>query len=301
MGVLDGKVAVVTGAGRGIGRGEARLLAAEGAQVVVNDLGTARDGAGADASTAEAVAEEIIAAGGEAVANHDDVATWKGAEHLVAQAVDVFGHLDVLVNNAGFLRDKMSFNMGEADFEAVVAVHLKGHFAPSHFAAVHWRDRSKAGEVLSARIVNTTSEAGLWGTPGQANYAAAKGGIYSMTLTLARELARFGVTVNAVAPRARTRMTEEVMAGLPMGETGLDDLDPDNVAPAVAWLASDAAGAISGQVFIVTGGRVHLIGGFREIGVLRRPGRWTPAELIANADELFEGHSSAIPQFGIGL
>src|SRR4051794_17080302 len=192
MGALDGKVAAVTGAGRGIGRGEARLLEHEGASVVVNDLGV---------DEAQAVVAEIVDAGGQAVANNDDVATWAGAEALVQQAVDAFGHLDVLVNNAGILRDAMSFNMTEAKFDAVVNVHLKGHFAPCHFAARHWRDRAKGGEAASGRIINTASESGLFGNAGQANYSAAKAGIASMTIVLARELKKYGVTVNCIAPR----------------------------------------------------------------------------------------------------
>jgi NAD(P)-dependent dehydrogenase (short-subunit alcohol dehydrogenase family) len=300
MGHLDGLVAVVTGAGRGIGRGEAVLLAAEGASVVVNDLGTAIDGAGRDVSVAQAVVDEIAAAGGNAVASTADVASWSGAEELVGQAVDTFGRLDILVNNAGFLRDRMSFNMGEEDFDAVIRVHIKGHFAPLRFAAGHWRDRAKAeGGKVYGRVVNTTSEAGLWGTPGQANYAMAKGGIAALTLTAARELQRYGVTVNAVAPRARTRMTETVLAGLG-SEGAFDELHPDNVAPAVAWLASPAAAAVSGQVFMVTGGRVHLIEGYREAAAVTKEGRWTVEELIGRQDELMKGRDG-IPAFGIGL
>ena len=302
MGHLDGKVAVVTGAGRGIGRGEALLLAAEGARVVVNDLGTTADGGGTDLSVAQSVVDEITASGGMAVANGDNVATWDGAAHLVAQAVETYGDLHILVNNAGFLRDRMSFNMDEADFDAVITVHVKGHFAPARFAASHWRQRAKAGEPVSGRIINTTSEAGLWGTPGQVNYAAAKGAIYSMTLTLARELHRLGVTVNAVAPRARTRMTESLGGGFAPDQEfeGFDDLHPDNIAPAVAWLASDAAAGISGQVFVVTGGRVHLIDGFRDAASLVREERWSAGALIERQDELFAARRPGIPQFGIG-
>ncbi|HEV2368282.1 MAG TPA: SDR family oxidoreductase [Acidimicrobiales bacterium] len=301
MGHLDGLVAVVTGAGRGIGRGEAMLLAAEGAAVVVNDLGTSIDGAGGDVSVAEAVVAEIVADGGRAVASTSDVASWSGAEELVGQAVDTFGSLDILVNNAGFLRDRMSFNMGEDDFDAVIRVHIKGHFAPLRWAAAHWRDRAKAeGAPVYGRVINTTSEAGLWGTPGQANYAIAKGGIAALTLTAARELQRYGVTVNAIAPRARTRMTETVLAGLGGGD-GFDELDPDNVAPAVAWLASPAAAAISGRTFMVTGGRVHLIEGHTEAAAVSKDGRWTVDELIGHQDELLKGRDPGIPAFGIGL
>src|SRR5712691_815980 len=210
MGTLDGKVAIVTGAGRGIGRGEARLLAAEGAKVVVNDLGVPSEGEGADTTPAQEVVDEITADGGEAAANYDDVASWSGAEALIRQAISEFGHLDILVNNAGILRDAMSFNMTEEQWDSVIRVHLKGHFAPCRHAAVHWRERSKAGEAVSGRIINTSSESGLFGNPGQANYAAAKAGIAAMTIVLARELQKYGVTVNAMAPRARTRLTDTV-------------------------------------------------------------------------------------------
>jgi NAD(P)-dependent dehydrogenase (short-subunit alcohol dehydrogenase family) len=301
LGLLDGKVAVVTGAGRGIGRGEALLLAAEGAAVVVNDLGTTLDGAGDDTPVAQTVVDEITAAGGKAVANTDDVSSWAGAERLVGQAVDTFGDLNVVVNNAGVVRDRMSFNMDEAAFDLVIKVHLKGHFAVSRFAAAHWRDRAKAELPVYGRIINTTSEAGLWGTPGQANYAAAKGGIYSMTLTMARELERYRVTVNAIAPRARTRMTESL--GGPLGDPdgeGFDEWDPDNIAPAVCWLATEAAAEVSGQVFVVFGGRVHLLQGFTELSSLDRGGRWTVQELVDRQGELFAGHRSKIPPFGIG-
>jgi NAD(P)-dependent dehydrogenase (short-subunit alcohol dehydrogenase family) len=303
VGHLDGKVAVVTGAGRGIGRGEALLLAAEGAKVVVNDLGTSLDGGGKDSSVAQAVADEIVAGGGVAVANRDDISTWDGAERLVNQAIETFGDLNIVVNNAGFVRDRMSFNMTEDDFEAVVLVHLKGHFAPVKFAAAHWRNLSKSGQPVYGRVINTTSEAGLWGTPGQANYAAAKGGIASMTLTLARELDRFGVTVNAIAPRARTRMTQTLGGGFdePAEGRGFDDLHPDNIAPVVAWLAGQSAGDVSGQVFVITGGRVHLIEGFRDASGLSRDGRWTVGELIDAQGQLFGERRRGIPEFGIGF
>ena len=302
MGVLDGKVAIVTGAGRGIGRGEAMLLASEGARVVVNDLGVGGDGSGNDTTPAQQVVDEISAAGGEATANYDDVTDWEGARRLVGGALDRWGRLDVLVNNAGILRDKMSFNMDEEDFDAVIRVHLKGHFAPSKWAAVHWREASKAGEQTSGRIINTSSEAGLWGNVGQANYSAAKGGIYSMTLSLARELKRFNVTVNAIAPRARTRMTENLGGQFSESppDDGFDDLHPDNVAPVVGWLASDDAADVSGQVFMVTGGRVHLMAPFEPVGEVRIDRRWTVPELIAAMAKLFGDRPSKVPRFGFG-
>jgi NAD(P)-dependent dehydrogenase (short-subunit alcohol dehydrogenase family) len=303
MGHLEGKVAIVTGAGRGIGRGEARLLAAEGAHVVVNDLGTSGEGAGQDRAVAQAVVDEITQAGGSAVANTDDVSSWKGASDLVDQAIETFGDLNIVVNNAGFVRDRMFVNVTDEEWDAVVRVHLKGHFAPCRFAAAYWRRRHKDRQSVYGRIINTTSEAGLWGTPGQANYAAAKGGIVSMTLTLARELERFGVTVNAIAPRARTRMTESLGGGFDASRApreSFDDLHPDNIAPLVAWLAGEDATDISGQVFVVTGGRVHLIEGFREASCIEKGERWTLGELAAHREELFKGRSGAIPGFGIG-
>jgi NAD(P)-dependent dehydrogenase (short-subunit alcohol dehydrogenase family) len=293
MGALDGRVAIVTGAGRGIGRGHARLLAAEGAKVVVNDLGGAVEGSGADTTPAQEVAAEISAAGGEAVVNGDDVATWEGSAGLIRQALETFGDLHVLVNNAGILRDKMSFNMDEADWDAVIRVHLKGHFAPSRFAAAYWRERSKAGEPTYGRIINTTSESGLFGNAGQSNYDAAKAGIASLTLAMARELDRYGVTVNAVAPRARTRMTESVFQ---MDATdGFDYYDPENVAPTVAWLASDDAADVTGRVFIVGGGDVYLVQHFSPTNHIAKDGRWTVEELRDNKKKLLDGEPLGVP------
>src|SRR4051795_2999575 len=241
MSLFDGKVAIVTGAGRGIGRSHALLFASEGAAVVVNDLGGASDGEGNDNTPAQQVVDEITAKGGRAVANYDSVSSWKGAESMVQQAVDAFGGLDVLVNNAGILRDKMSFNMDESEWDSVIDVHLKGHFAPSRFAASHWRAQSKAtGEPVNGKIVNTASESGLYGNAGQVNYAAAKAGIASMTIVMARELERIGVRVNAIAPVARTRLTE-ALAGDAMNakEGEFDRFAPENVSAVVGWLASD--------------------------------------------------------------
>ena len=221
MGLLDGKVAVVTGGGRGIGREEALLLAAEGARVVVNDVGAGLHGEGSgDVHPAEEVVARIRENGGEAAVNGDDISSWAGGKSVVDQAIDTFGSLDILVNNAGILRDKMSFNMDESDWDDVIRVHLKGHFAATHHAAVYWRNRAKAGEDVTGRIINTTSESGLFGNAGQANYAAAKAGIASLTVVEARELGRYGVTSNAVAPRARTRMTETLFGGEQMSAGG---------------------------------------------------------------------------------
>ena len=291
-GHLTGKAAIVTGAGRGIGRSEAQLLAAEGARVVVNDV---------DGDEARAVVDEITAAGGTAVANTDDVTEWSGSDALVGAAVDAFGQLDVLVNNAGFLRDGMSFNLTEQDWDAVTTVHLKGHFGPAHFAAAHWRARSKAGEAVTGRIVNTTSEAGLFGQAGQTNYAAAKAGIAGLTITLARELQRYGVTVNAIAPRARTRMTEAVLGDMTVApDGGFDEWHPDNIAPVVAWLAGDAATGVSGQVFVVFGGHVHLMTGWSLASTVAQDRRWTVDALQARSAELFGERSSGVPQMGFG-
>ena len=299
MGTLDGKVAIVTGAGRGIGRGHAVLLAAEGARVVVNDLGTGMAGDGTDTSPAQQVVEEIRAAGGEAIANSDNVATWDGAEALVASAVDTFGRLDVLVNNAGVLRDAMSFNISEAEWDAVIDVHLKGHFAPSHHAVRHWRARGKAGENVSGRIINTASESGLYGQAGQVNYATAKAGIVAMTIVLAREMKKYGVTANVVCPRARTRMTSTVPGAVDLMSG--PEWNPEQIAPMVGFLAGDAAADVSGQVFVVWGTHVHVMQGWTMVGTIDRgEGRWTPAELAARKDELFGGRSSKIPPMGFG-
>jgi len=307
MGALDGKVAIVTGAGRGIGRGEALLLADEGAKLVVNDLGGARQGEGADKTPAQEVADEIIAGGGEAVANYDDVASWSGAEGLIGQALDSFGRLDILVNNAGILRDGMSFNLSEEDWDSVIRVHLKGHFAPSRFAAVYWREQSKAGEPVAGRIINTSSESGLFGNAGQSNYAAAKAGIASMTIVLARELQKYGVTVNAIAPRARTRLTDTVAGAdqlMAAKEGEFDAWHPDNMAPLIGFLASDAAADVSGQVFVMWGDNVYLMRGWSLANELGAGGkRWTVTDLIAHKPELFGPveNGSAIPSMAFSM
>ena len=252
MGICDGRVAIVTGAGRGIGREHALLMAAEGASVVVNDLGGARDGTGGDVGPAQQVVDEITAAGGRAVANTDDISDWGGAEKLVNTAIETFGKLDVLVNNAGILRDRMLVNMTEAEWDAVIKVHLKGTFAPSHFAANHFRERSKAGEEVDGRIVNTTSPSGIYGNVGQTNYGAAKAGIASFTIIAAKELARYGVTVNAIAPAALTRMTEDLGMGQLSDDTK-EQMSPRHIAPIVCWLASPLSAGVTGRVFDVSG------------------------------------------------
>ena len=254
---LDGKVAIVTGAGRGLGRTEALALAASGARVIVNDHGRSLDGAASDGSPADEVVAEIRAASGEAVTHAGDVADWDDAHDLIQTAVATFGQLDVLVNNAGILRDRMIFSMTETDFDDVVRVHLKGHFCTLRAATAHWRERAKRGEAVAASVVNTASEAFLIGSPAQPNYAAAKAGIVALTLATAQSCAKYGVRANAICPRARTRMTEAVFGAAPEGQT--DPLDPAHVAPLVAYLASPAAAAINGQVFVVHGGLVALL------------------------------------------
>jgi NAD(P)-dependent dehydrogenase (short-subunit alcohol dehydrogenase family) len=299
VGLFDGKVAIVTGAGRGIGRSHARLLASEGAAVIVNDLGGSAGGEGADATPAQQVVDEIAASGGRAEANYDGVSSWAGAERLVQQAVDTFGRLDVLVNNAGILRDKMSFNMDEAEWDAVIDVHLKGHFAPSRFAAAHWRARSKAtGEAVNGKIVNTASESGLYGNAGQANYAAAKAGIASMTIVMARELERIGVRVNAIAPVARTRLTEQVAGDFMNAKEGeFDRFAPENISAVVGWLASDLSAGVSGQVLKIMGGQVQLLRGWRPVTEATDEKPWTITAIDEVADVLFAKDERGVPPF----
>ncbi|HKA85439.1 MAG TPA: SDR family oxidoreductase [Acidimicrobiales bacterium] len=279
-GVCSGRVVIVTGAGRGIGRGHALEFGRQGAKVVVNDLGAAVDGTGSSTGPAGAVVDEIRAAGGEAVANGDDVADWQGAERLVRTAVETYGRLDVLVNNAGILRDRMLFNMTEEEWDGVIQVHLKGTFAPAHFAAAHWRDRSRAGEDVDARIVNTSSTSGIFGNVGQTNYGAAKAGIAAFTIIAAQELARYGVTVNAIAPGARTRMTENLGGPRPDPEPGeFDQRAPENVAPLVVWLGSAESRGVTGQVFLVGGGRIGVARGWQRGPMIDKGARWEPEEL----------------------
>jgi NAD(P)-dependent dehydrogenase (short-subunit alcohol dehydrogenase family) len=250
--LCEGRVAIVTGAGRGIGREHALLLATHGAKVVVNDLGGEVDGTGGDLSPAQQVVEEIEAMGGEAVANGDDVSSWEGAQRMVNMAVESFGGLDVLVNNAGILRDRMLTNMTEAEWDAVIQVHLKGTFAPSRWASAYWRERAKAGETNDGRIINTTSVSGIYGNPGQTNYGAAKAGIAAFTIIAAQELHRYGVTVNAIAPAALTRMTENL--GMGEGtEEQREQRHPRWIAPICVWLASAESAPVTGRVFEASG------------------------------------------------
>ena len=277
---LSGKVAIVTGAGRGIGRAHALALAHAGAKVVVNDLGAGLSGEGADLSPAEQVAEEISAAGGEAAVNGENVADFAGAGRLVQQAIDDFGRLDILVNNAGILRDRMLVNMTEDEWDAVIAVHLKGHFAPTQHAAAYWRERSKAGEQVRGRVINTSSPSGVFGNVGQANYGAAKAGIAGFTVIVAQELARYGVTVNCLAPNARTRMTEETFE-VSAQEEGFDPLDPANVSVVVVALCADEAQQITGQVFHILGGAVNALEGWSPGELFDAPEGWEPDTLLS--------------------
>jgi NAD(P)-dependent dehydrogenase (short-subunit alcohol dehydrogenase family) len=291
MGALEGRVAIVTGAGRGLGREHALLMASLGAKVVVNDVGAGLDGSGSDLSAAEQVVAEIRSGGGEAVANSDDVADWAGAERLVRSAVDSFGDLHVLVNNAGILRDRVIVNMSEEDWDSVIRVHLKGHFAPTHFAAAYWREQSKAGRQVNAAIVNTSSTSGLLGNPGQANYGAAKAGIAAFTIIAAAELGRYGVRVNAIAPAARTRMTEETpgladLVRAPASAEEFDPWDPAHVSPLVAYLAT-AECPLSGRVLFVQGGKVQAFEPWTLTEAIEREGRWTVAELADLVPGLF--------------
>ncbi|WP_405179382.1 SDR family oxidoreductase [Nocardia sp. NBC_01377] len=279
--ICAGRTVIVTGAGRGIGRAHALAFAAAGANVVVNDIGSTLDGAATDETPAQQVVGEIEALGGRAVANGDDVADWEGSRALVRQAVDTFGGLDVLVNNAGFVRDRMLVNLGEDEWDAVVRVHLKGHFATMRHAAEYWRGESKAGRPVDARIVNTSSGAGLQGSVGQGNYGAAKAGIAGLTLTAAAEFGRYGVTVNAIAPSARTRMTETVFAEMMAApeDGGFDAMAPENISPLVVWLGSAQSASVTGRIFEIEGGKVALADGWRHGIAVDRGARWAPDEL----------------------
>jgi len=299
MPLLDGKVAIVTGAGRGLGREEALALAAEGAKVIVNDIGASLAGEGKDTSPAAEVVRDIEAAGGTAVTGGEDIASWDGARRTIEQAYDTYGRLDILVNNAGVLRDRMSFNMSEEEFDLVLRVHCKGHFATARHACERWRNAAKASGTTYGRIINTASEAGLLGSAGNSNYAMAKAAIAALTISIAREMGKYGVTSNFIAPRARTRMTESMpnnsMFAKP--DSGFDVFHPAWPAQLVVFLASEHAADVNGQGFVVWGGQVSLVKGWHFAGEITKPGAAiTAQDLIARKDELF-GDQSREPAY----
>ncbi len=293
MGVLDGKVAIVTGGGRGIGRGHSLLLAQEGAKVVVNDLGGEVDGAGMDHGPAADVVQEIKKAGGEAVAIYDSVTDFQGAKNIIDCAINTFGKLDILINNAGILRDRMVFTMSEQEWDDVIAVHLKGTFNCGRWACAYFREQSKAGTLQSGRVINTTSDAGLLGNAGQSNYGAAKAGIASMTIIWAREMQRYGVTCNAIAPGALTRMTESLMGGL----ADADMWAPDSIAPLAVYLASDKAQNITGKVVRMVGGKLELFHGWQIEKSIDLGKKWTVEEIGQRITEF--GDLSSLPSIGL--
>jgi NAD(P)-dependent dehydrogenase (short-subunit alcohol dehydrogenase family) len=291
MGALDGRIAIITGAGRGIGREHALLFAAEGASVVVNDFGGALDGSSTSASPAEEVVAEIKAMGGEAVANHDNVADWEGGARLVQSAIDTFGDLHVLVNNAGILRDRVLVNLSEDDWDSVINVHLKGHFVPTRHAATYWREQAKAGKTVKASIISTSSTSGLLGNVGQSNYGAAKAGIAAFTVIISEELGRYGVRANAIAPAARTRMTESTPGLMdyvvkPSDAAVFDIWDPANISPLVATLAMEDCTA-TGQVFFIQGGTVRKFQNWTMTETLEKNDRWSVSELAQELPKLY--------------
>jgi NAD(P)-dependent dehydrogenase (short-subunit alcohol dehydrogenase family) len=300
MGICDGRVVIVTGAGRGIGRGHALEFGRQGAKVVVNDLGAEADGTGGSTGPAGEVVDAIRAAGGEAVANGDDVADWDGAQRLISTAIDAFGGLDVLVNNAGFLRDRMIVSTSEEEWDAVIRVHLKGHFAPTRFAAAYWREQQKSGAAVDGRVINTSSGAGLMGSVGQGTYSAAKAGIAALTMVESAELGRYGVTANAIAPAARTRMTEAVFADTmaqPEGDA-FDAMAPENVAPLVVWLGSAESKDVTGRVFEVEGGILSVADGWQHGTPVDKGARWDPAELGPVVRDLLGKAPAPAPVYG---
>jgi NAD(P)-dependent dehydrogenase (short-subunit alcohol dehydrogenase family) len=297
--ICEGRVVIVTGAGRGLGREHALEFARQGAKVVVNDYGVQRDGSEPSSDAADAVVEEIKDAGGDAVANADDVSSWDGAARMVQTAIETFDGLDVLVNNAGIVRDRMIVSTGEDEWDDVVRVHLKGHFVPTRHAAGYWRDRSKAGEPVDARIINTSSGAGLLGSVGQGAYSAAKGGIAALTLVEAAELGRYGITANAIAPSARTRLTEDAFAEMmKKPESGFDAMDPANVSPLVVWLGSTESKDVSGHVFELEGGVVSVADGWHHGPRRAHTERWNPADLGPAVRELLDELRAPDPVYG---
>ncbi|MGB6059048.1 MAG: SDR family oxidoreductase [Microthrixaceae bacterium] len=302
MGICDGRVVIVTGAGRGLGREHALEFARQGASVLVNDLGVAQDGSDPSDTPAQQVVDEIVALGGAAVTSSHDVSDWDAAGEMVQSAIDVFGGLDVVVNNAGIVRDRMFVNSEQSEWEAVLKVHVMGHAAPARHAASYWRARSKAGENVDARIINTSSGAGLMGSIAQAAYSAAKGAIASLTLVQAAELGRIGVTANALAPAGRTRMTEEAFKDMmaEVGEDAFDAMDPANVSPLVAWLGSTQSADVTGRVFEVEGGIIGIAEGFNHGPRVDKGARWDPAEIGPVVAELLREAATPTPVYGAG-
>lgn len=294
----EGRVVIITGAGRGIGREHALAYAATGAKIVVNDLGGDATGEGADLTPAQETVKLIEEMGGEAVVNGENVADFEGAGRLVQQAIDTFGGLDVVVNNAGILRDRMLTNMSESEWDSVIHVHLKGTFAPTRHAAEYWRNRSKAGEPVDARVINTTSPSGIFGNAGQTNYGAAKAGIASFSVIAGMELGRYGVCVNAIAPVARTRMTENLGMGKPSDDTKFDALDPANISPLVVWLGSPESKDVNGQVFLVAGDRIGVAEGWHRGPTAENHGlRWDPDTLGTIVPDLVKNARPAAGMF----
>jgi NAD(P)-dependent dehydrogenase (short-subunit alcohol dehydrogenase family) len=299
MGICDGRVVVITGAGRGLGRAHALAFAAEGAKVVVNDLGASLQGEGTDLSPAQEVVNEIEAMGGEAIVNGDDISDWDGAGNLVQAAIDTFGGLDTVVTNAGIVRDRMFVNMTVDDWDAVIRVHLRGTFCPVKRAVEYWRAESKAGRQRAARVVTTSSGAGLMGSIAQTNYAAAKAGIATFTINIAAELGRIGVTANSIAPSARSRMTEDAFAEMmAKPESGFDAMDPANISPIVVWLGSEQSGHVTGRVFECAGGELSVADGWQHGTPIDKGARWEPAELTTVVDELIAASPAPAPVYG---
>lgn len=298
-GLCEGRIVIVTGAGRGIGRAHALEFARQGARVVVNDLGSENDGSGGSSAPAEEVAEEIRAMGGEAMVNLSDVGDWNQTKNLVEQTVETFGGLDVVVNNAGFVRDRMFVGCAEDEWDAVIRVHLKGHFCTARHAAEYWRNQSKAGQPVDARIINTSSGAGLQGSVGQSAYSSAKGGIASLTLVQAAEMGRYGVTSNAIAPAARTRMTEAVFTDMVAPEDGsFDENAPENISPLVVWLGSTESRDVTGRVFEVKGGIIGTSDGWKDGPTVDKGARWEPDEVGAAVHEVIQKSPEPQKVFG---
>jgi NAD(P)-dependent dehydrogenase (short-subunit alcohol dehydrogenase family) len=299
MGICDGRVVIITGAGRGLGRAHALAFAAEGAKVVVNDVGATLSGEGADATPAQEVVDTIVAAGGQAVVNGDDISDWEGAGRLVVQAIETFGGLDTVVCNAGIVRDRMLVNMSVEEWDAVMRVHLRGTFCPVRHAIGYWRDEHKAGRPRAARIVTTSSGAGLFGSVSQGNYSAAKAGIATFTIVAAAELGRYGVLANTIAPSARSRMTEgafsEMMAPVADGE--FDKMAPENISPLVVWLGSDACD-VSGRAFEMAGGELSVSDGWQHGPVFDKGAKWDPAEIGAAVHDLISTGPPPAPVYG---